>query len=164
MSNNDVNVVEDLDKFVPQDRKVRLFGEEYLIPGDVPMEAYLRVQNATTWTREDARLADLGELPDNRQEGARGPALVDAIADLFVCRLPEAARPEAKAALEKKLMGLGMRTLAGFLSQVYQRSDDESAPDEPVVVEDADALPPPSGPTGMTSTTPSAEPAEPPAS
>lgn len=123
--------ITDLDTLVPDDKKVHLQGETYVVPGDMPLTTYLKVQRTATRQEEGA---DQGALLDS---------MVDAVADLFVWRLPEGEDRSAKHnRIRDVLMGLGLRTVTQILGKIYP-SDDEDLNgdgDEPVA---ADVVDPP---------------------
>src|SRR5579859_3001959 len=62
----------DLDAALPPDKKVKLGGRVYTLPGDIPTELFLRIQQATATVGSD------------KEDGVQ--VLYDAILDLFRTR------------------------------------------------------------------------------
>lgn len=52
----------DLDALVPDEVTVKLGGVEYVLPGDLPLEVYLRVNKASELEDEDEQAAIAGVL------------------------------------------------------------------------------------------------------
>lgn len=93
----------DLDDALPPDKKVRIHGEVYSLPGDIPTELFLRIQRATGQIQEDDGI----------------DRLYQAVLDLFKERDP---------AIES--LPLGLTQIVTLFSTVYgvQGEDDERPP------------------------------------
>jgi hypothetical protein len=92
----------DLDALVPTDKKVLLGGRQYVVPGDIPMEVFVKVNKA-------------GMLED-ADESAAIEVMVDALTDLFTVKsegLPnyEVLRDEVFGILRQR----GVRTISRML-------------------------------------------------
>lgn len=91
----------DLDAALPPDKKVRLAGATYTLPGDLPVELFLRVQRASS------------EMQTNVDEDTvRG--LSDAILELFRTRNPQ---------MKALPTSLGIGQLVTMLISVYGGGD-----------------------------------------
>ena len=130
--------ITDLDTLVPDDKKVALKGETYIVPGDMPLTTYLKVSRSASRQEEGADQAELLE------------SMVDAVADLFVWKLAEGTpeREERHAKVRAVLMSLGLRTVTQILGKIYPSDDEDLAGagegDEPIA---ADAVDPPTAGT-----------------
>jgi hypothetical protein len=109
------NDIIDLDILVPADKKASLGGKTYTVPGDMPMETYLKVAKVSA--AEDSG-ADEGELLGE---------MVEALVELFAYKLPDdttdagkSARDEVRGVLRK----LGIRTITQILGKLYGDDDD----------------------------------------
>ena len=49
----------DLDAALPPDKRVKLAGKVYSLPGDLPVELFLRIQRASTSLGENGAIEDL---------------------------------------------------------------------------------------------------------
>lgn len=125
--------VTDLDIFVPENKNVKLGGVQYVLPGDLPMEVFLRLNAA-------------GTAPDGEEaDGAKTlEALLGVMGDLYAWVAPEDQKPSIKAKVESVLRGRGVKFLMDMVSNVYK--EDDVAP-----VED-DTPPTPAPEAGTTST------------
>src|SRR5215208_1175187 len=102
-------VIKDLDVLAPEEIVAILGGTSYTLPGDMPMELYLRLQRASG---EDVDEADVTRL------------LRDGIFDLFVYKVAEDDE-EARQKLNKTLDSLGVRTFMRLFSEIYKEDEDE---------------------------------------
>lgn len=92
----------ELDDALPPDKKVRLAGKVYTLPGDIPTPLFLRIQRATQNIAGDEGIENLSE----------------AIVDLF--RTRDASIVE---------LPLGLAQMVTLFSTVYGAPDEEE-PDE----------------------------------
>jgi hypothetical protein len=108
----------DLDALVPTDRTVKLGGVVYTVPGDLPLEIYIRVNKASELEGVD--------------EQAALDQMVGAMVDLFAWLYSD--KPEESRIREdvgKVLKSRGVRFNTTLLQHVYRDDlEDESASDE----------------------------------
>lgn len=114
--------ITDLDALVPTDKRVTLGGRVYLIPGDIPMEVFVRINKAGLMESED--------------EAAAIEEMVGALVDLFSWMTigkpnEDAVREEANTALRR----LGVGTISKLLNAIYSEptppeGDDSNPPVE----------------------------------
>lgn len=109
----------DLDALVPTDREVKLGGVRYTVPGDLPLEIYIRVNKASA-------------LEDDDEQGALD-LMVDAMVDLFCWLYKD--KPEEPGIREKVagvLRSRGVRFNTRLLQNVYAEdlAEDKPAEDE----------------------------------
>lgn len=117
----------DLDVLVPADKKVVLAGQTYVIPGDLPMEVYLRVAAI-----QQAHV-------DGKTETELMEDMVTALVSLFCWKIPESDEV-GRNRLEQSVRNLGVTTLNKVLTKVYGGEDaDEADADE--VDDEADPTP-----------------------
>lgn len=133
------DLITDLDVLVPPDRKVMLGGRVYTLPGDMPLETYLKVNL----------------MAQQQEEGVTEEVLVnhmvDALVDLFVRLMPEGdTRTEAEGTLRKRFLSMGLRTVTTLLNKIYE---EEEVDGDPVEADNVDPSPP-SGTTPSTASTP----------
>lgn len=145
----------DLDAFIPPDKTVTFRGRRYVLPGDLPMETYLK-------------LALLGELQDTGGEIAEVlEHTITVLTDLFTDEIEgDVEKAEARVRLQGvweedpdtdepgHFVGGEFRRLGlGTIMQLVQRIYPPPEQDESEV--DADAAPedPPTPEDGTTSTT-----------
>lgn len=118
------NNFKDLDALVPDELRVRLGGIDYILPGDLPLEVYLRVNKA-------------GELEDQDEEAAiRG--VLNAMVDLFSWNYQgkeeyDRIRSEVSGILGQR----GVRFNTTLLNNLYS----EEAKDEAVAEEAGETNP-----------------------
>lgn len=106
----------DLDALVPEDVNVKLGGVQYTLPGDLPLEIYVRVNKASELEQED-------------EEGAVDQ-VVSAMVDLFAWMYQD--KPEEtriRADVKKVLRSRGIRFNTGLLQNIYKQ-DIQDAEDE----------------------------------
>lgn len=115
--------IKDLDVLIPQDKQVTLKGSVYRLPGDLPMETYLKVNAAA------------GAQEDGEAEADLMLRMVDALADLFVWNAPDAEKESRRAKVLADLRSLGVRTVTSLLSEIYG--------DDPEPEADSDTVDPP---------------------
>lgn len=109
--------MKDLDALVPEDLSVILGGITYTLPGDLPLEIYLRMNKA-------------GELEDEDETGALD-LVVTAMSDLFAWRYKD--KPEGDS-IRRKVEGVmrsrGVKFNLTMLRELYGDVSDEDAKDE----------------------------------
>lgn len=108
--------IKDLDALVPSDKRVSLGGRVYTVPGDIPMEVFVRVNKA-------------GLLEDENEAGAV-EEMVGALIDLFTWN--SKGKPEEtvnRKEIEAALRRMGVKTISRILRAVY--SEEETTVDEP---------------------------------
>ena len=127
--------ITDLDVLVPPRKKVMLAGHTYVLPGDMPLETYLKVNGLSDRQADGAKVSEL--VTDT----------VDTLIDLFT-REPQDPAPNVEE-LRRVLLSLSFDTVMQILGKVYPTDDDDEA-DEPVVAEEAG---PPTSSDGETTTT-----------
>jgi hypothetical protein len=116
--------VTDLDDLIPDDKQVKLGGKVYTLPGDLPMEVWLKL----------GKLEQESDKDDADNEKVLG-MMVELLVELFTGYSSD-GRPEAevtaeKEALAKLLRKLGVATLPNILKQVYGAlGGDEEDPSE----------------------------------
>lgn len=96
----------DLDALVPTDKQVKLGGITYDVPGDIPLEIFVRVSKAS-------------ELEDD-DEVAAMDEMVAALTDLFAFKSKD--RPEESSVREtvtRVLRGRGVQFITQLLRNVY---------------------------------------------
>lgn len=106
----------DLDALVPTDKKVQLGGVMYTLPGDLPLEIYLRVNKASELEKEDEAQA-LAEA-------------VGALVDLF--SYYHIGKPEyenVRTAVESVLRKRGIKFNTELLQNVYSEVKEAAEPD-----------------------------------
>lgn len=97
----------DLDALVPSDKEVRLGGQTYTLPGDLPLEIFVKVNRAS-------------ELEEEDEAGAMN-AMLDAMSDLFAWKYK--GKPEHDGVKQKAheiLTGRGIRFNSRLLEAVYR--------------------------------------------
>jgi hypothetical protein len=125
----------DLDAFVSSNITVTLDGKEYTLPGDLPMEIYLRVNQAS-------------DMEDESESKALS-LLVDTLVDLFTILAPEDRKPQIQSDVSSVLQRRGVMFSMQLMRHIYG-ADEEVAADE--ASEDS-ADPTPAQETGTTNTT-----------
>lgn len=130
-----MDAVTDLDAMLPSDKPIKLGGKTYLIPGDMPLVTFLRVNEVN----------DLQGQEDVSSVTVLG-RMVDALVDLIAWHLPE-GDADARATIRDDLQKHDMSFMANLLTTLYPGEADEALEDQ------ADEVPPPSDPaTGGTTT------------
>lgn len=109
----------DLDALVPDDVSVKLGGTVYTLPGDMPLEIYVRVNKAS-------------ELEDDNEQAALD-GVVNAMVDLFSWLYQ--GKPEENRVREdvrRTLKGRGIRFNTSLLQNIYGKDIEatEEAVDE----------------------------------
>lgn len=116
----ETHFVTDLDELLPDDKIVRLAGREWKLPGDLPMETFLRL----------GRLEQESEKDDADEENLL-QRMVVILVDLFTMEL-EDGKPEdlasGKAQLSKVFGRLGVNTLPKVMRELYGVEDTEEDP------------------------------------
>jgi hypothetical protein len=135
-----VTKITDLDALVPADRIVRIGGEEYSVPGDMPMETYLTM--ARIQQEQDA-------LSDD--DADRGPALIhemtNVIVSLITANISASGRPEAEAKLKRLFNQRGIQFGMKVLGAIYDVEEDEAEDVPPTSTQEASETPTPSSAT-----------------
>lgn len=129
----------DLNALVPSDRKA-LFGQPpvvYVVPGDMPMDIYLKTQ--------------LAMVEDDEVKATN--LLHEALTDLLGYNLAEGAEG-VRAKLDRDVRSLGVRTMMRLLNHIYIDDEDaEQAADAAGEASPQPSDPAPSPPDSTTSTT-----------
>jgi hypothetical protein len=110
----------DLDALVPDDLEVKLGGVRYTIPGDLPLEIYIRINKASDMEVDDEESA----------LSAVNKAMVDLFAWLYQGK-PEEAR--IREDVTKVLSSRGLRWNTRLIQSIYGKDIDETE----TVVEEA---------------------------
>lgn len=142
------DAIMDLDDLVPPDKTVKFAGIDYVVPGDMPLVTYLKVNRVQSLQAREGEKA--GDVETALLD------MVDAIAELLAWNATEADKPVIVEAVSSRLKKRGMAAIIGILGKVYPADDEdeaEGAGDEPI---EADVPPP--GPTTSGTSTPTAEP------
>jgi hypothetical protein len=103
----------DLDALVPTDKQVRFGGITYSLPGDIPLEIFVRVNKAQALEEEDRDSEAMEEL-------------VSALTDLFSAK--SAGRPEydsVRNTVEQVLRSRGVQFLTSLIQNIYSSDDPE---------------------------------------
>lgn len=103
----------DLDALVPEDVQVKLGGVQYTLPGDLPLEIYVRVNKASELEADD--------------EEAAVDQVVSAMVDLFAWLYqskPEESR--IREEVRKTLRGRGIRFNTRLLQNIYGASVEQA--------------------------------------
>lgn len=101
--------ITDLDVLVPPARKVLLKGKTYTLPGDMPLETYLKVNLLGDRQSDGVQVSDLVT------------EMVSALVDLFT-REPQTPAPDVEE-LRRIFLGLGFETVTQFLGKIYPIDD-----------------------------------------
>lgn len=125
----------DLDALTPEDTIVKFAGQQYRVPGDMPMVTYLQMQKAAQMQREDAS-----------EEDVLG-CMIGAVVDLLCWYAPD-HDTEIRVRVEREVRRRGLNTLTNFVGTIYEDEDDDEA-----TAEEADALPPAQDSSTTTSST-----------
>lgn len=109
--------MKDLDALVPEDLEVKLGGINYTLPGDLPLEIYLRMNKA-------------GEMEDE-DETAALDLVVGAMSDLFSWRYKD--KPEGDG-ISRKVEGVlrsrGVKFNLTLLRELYGNVSEEEPQEE----------------------------------
>lgn len=105
--------VTDLDILVPDNKNVTLGGRSYTLPGDLPMEVFLRM-NAAGDVQEDNQIKALERL-------------LDALGDLFAWLAPVDRKQAIKDEAIGVLKGRGVKFLMQLIQNVYTADEDDVA-------------------------------------
>ncbi len=101
-------IAKDLDALVPDDLAVKLGGVTYTLPGDLPLEIYIRINKASDQEDEDEQAALDGVVS----------AMVDLFSWLYQGK-PEEAR--IREEVGKTLKSRGVRFNTTLLQNIYGR-------------------------------------------
>lgn len=100
-----MTTLKDLDELCPPDIRVKLKGEIYILPGDMPVELFAKIQQLA---KSDASEAEMVET------------LYDELLGLFRYKQPKLSK-----------LPIGMTQLVGALAYIYRDSDPEEKPAGP---------------------------------
>jgi|SRR6185312_6118341 len=119
----------DLDVVVPELKKVRLGGKTYKVPGDMPMEIFLRLNRAENIKDEDGS-------PDNV---AQLEALIEVITDLLVWELDDddTDTEPTRQRVADVVKSRGIRFTFELMRSIYKPEDDaaeKAAADAPLAL------------------------------
>lgn len=115
MSNTNIK---DLDALVPDEVTVKLGGTEYTLPGDLPLEIYLRINKA-------------GALEDDDEQAALN-GVVAAMVDLFSYNYKSKPEYEAiRTKIEGVLSNRGVRFNTTLLQNIYGVEEEEGKEENP---------------------------------
>lgn len=109
--------IKDLDALVPTDKRVQLDGVVYTLPGDLPLEIYLRVNKAGALEDDDEQKAldeMIGAMVDLFSHSSKGKPTYDNVRD------------RVDAALRSR----GIRFNTALLQNIYGEIEEPKASDE----------------------------------
>lgn len=112
----------DLDALVPEEVTARLGGKDYTLPGDLPLDIYLRINNA-------------GALEDDDEQAALD-GVVNAMVDLFSYNYQtkpeyEAIRQQVDGVLRKRGVRFNTRLLQAIYGEDKEPETDGQVPENP---------------------------------
>lgn len=112
----------DLDALVPDEVTARLGGKDYTLPGDLPLDIYLRINRA-------------GELEDEDEQAALD-GVVNAMVDLFSYNYQtkpeyEAIRTQVDGVLRKRGVRFNTRLLQAIYGEDEETATDGAEPENP---------------------------------
>lgn len=114
--------IKDLDALVPSDKKVSLGGRIYVVPGDIPMEVFVRVNKA-------------GMLEDT-DEAAAVEEMVGALTMLLSWNtVGKPHEDSTKEEVEAALRRLGIGTISKILRTIYSEPEPTPEADDSPPVE-----------------------------
>lgn len=120
--------VNDLDVLVPENKRARLGGVEYELPGDLPLEIYLRINNAAS--KED------------ESESNAVVAVLAAVTDLFAWGVEGDAADAIKKAVDTALRGRGVPFVMEIIRAIYgEDADEEVVEEDPTPAASEDGTP-----------------------
>lgn len=109
----------DLDALVPAEKEVKLGGSKYTLPGDLPLEVYVRVQKASA-------------LEDDGDEQAALEEMVGALTDLFVEGVRgQAIEKAAREQVEATLRSRGIRFITSLIRNIYGEDPEPEVEPDP---------------------------------
>ena len=107
-----MDTFKDLDALVPTDKQVLLGGKMYKLPGDIPLEIFVRVNKAGTLEDED--------------EAAAMDELIGALTDLFsIMARGGTDYEEMRQNIEATLRIRGIKFLTTLLQEIYDEPTEE---------------------------------------
>lgn len=107
-----MDTFKDLDALVPTDKQVLLGGKMYKLPGDIPLEIFVRVNKAGTLEDED--------------ENAAMEELIGALTDLFSIMGRNGENyAEMRTHIEATLRLRGIKFLTTLLQEIYDEPQPE---------------------------------------
>lgn len=109
--------IKDLDALVPSNKRVQLGGVQYTLPGDLPLEIYLRVNKA-------------GALEDIDEQQALDE-MIDAMVDLFAFyHKDKPTETETRNRVSAELRRRGIRFNTMLLQNIYGEATAEQEADD----------------------------------
>jgi hypothetical protein len=106
----------DLDALVRPNKQVKLNNVVYSVPGDLPLEIFLRINHAGEEETED--------------ETKAMEMMIDAIVDLVNWLTPETDKSLSKLNIEQAVKRFGIRGIMQVLNVIY-KEDEEKKGDDP---------------------------------
>lgn len=124
--------VTDLDVVVPEPKRVKFGGVEYAVPADLPMEIFLRVNLAQTYTNE------AGDPDMPRQIDS----LVDTLTDLLTWEMADSENvTEVKNEVRRVLLRRGTKYCFALVGNIYKaeevEAEDEDGPPDQALLDGA---------------------------
>lgn len=104
--------VTDLDILVPEPKRIKLGGVEYRVPADLPMEIFLRINQAASYKNEDGTDDQVKQLN----------SLLDSLTDLVLWETETTDEDVVKAVQETvqtTLRRRGVRYCFGLVNAIY---------------------------------------------
>lgn len=128
MAETDTKII-DLDALVPELRQVKLGGVVYKLPGDMPLEIFLRINKAAQQSEDDDS--------DETKILAAMEIMVNALVDLFSWENKEVDR----AAVETTVKRRGLKSVMTMLQDIYNDPEPEAETDPTTPTEDGSTPP-----------------------
>jgi hypothetical protein len=116
-----VSEIIDLDDLVPQDKTVTFAGRRLTVPGDMPMEVFLKVQKV-------AQMAEAEEPPDDAEVQASS-LMRDSLRQVLCWNVKGEGSGQIREEIDAQLDLLGPRAFMQMLTRIYQIEEPE-APEE----------------------------------
>lgn len=104
----------DLDVLVPEDREVTFGGAKYILPGDLPLEIFLRLNN-------------LGD--EDEDDGSAATTMIAIIGDLFAWEAPEAAKEAISQKVAGVVRGRGVKNMLTMVENIYKDEEEDVEPE-----------------------------------
>lgn len=104
----------DLDVLVPEDREVTFGGAKYILPGDLPLEIFLRLNN-------------LGD--EDESDGEAATTMIAIIGDLFAWEAPEAAKEAISQKVSGVVRGRGVKNMLTMVENIYKDEEEDVEPE-----------------------------------
>lgn len=118
--------VKDLDALVPEPKRAKLGGVEYNLPGDLPMEIFLRINKA-------------GEH-ESESEAEALEMVISAMSDLFAWETPDSEKDTVRNRVSTVLKGRGVEFCLKLTQAIYAREEElaQRQQDEAAAATEAD--------------------------